>query len=167
MFTLGGQVRAQRVSMKCRAACVTHSTLRLKRSLHCRKVQEGCEDDILTSRCTMKYDIYGVFKIKSVQIKCAIYSLLCVHCVCHGANWNGLWKSSCLVFSRMMFLLKAANEKLFEGGNKAVKAEIRLNPSGATYCWVSVFTLISSSTLERTLRYKWPRYQWWTFKSLR
>ena len=40
VYGAGGQVRTQRVSMKCRAACVTRSTLRLKRSLHCRKVQE-------------------------------------------------------------------------------------------------------------------------------
>ena len=83
----------------------------------------------------LKYDCHGVDKTKWVQIKsAAIYSLLCVHCAFHSANWNGLWKSFCLVFSRMMFLLKAANEKLFEGGNKEVKAESRLNPSGTTYC---------------------------------
>ena len=55
MFTVGGQLRAQRVSMKCRAACVTRLTLRLKRNLH-RKVQEGCEDDILTSLGKVRND---------------------------------------------------------------------------------------------------------------
>ena len=89
--------------------------------------------------------------IKPNQSKSKVqYTLPYVHCVCHSANWNVHWKSSCLVFRRAMFLLKAANEKLFEGGNKALKAESRLNPSGATYCWVSVFTIISSSTLKRT-----------------